>query len=83
LLLEQAQANRALAARNVQVARVRLALLRDLPLGAGTGAFGAPATTPGAIPSGAGGSAAPGGSGGQNRPTRPPQTTATSVGSGQ
>jgi outer membrane protein len=32
LLLEQARANQALAARNLAVARVRLALLRDLPL---------------------------------------------------
>ena len=32
LLLEQAVANRALAARNLQVARVKLALLPDLPL---------------------------------------------------
>jgi len=40
LLLEQALANRALAARNLAVARVRLALLADLPLqssGASTG----------------------------------------------
>lgn len=37
LLLEQALANRAQAARNLAVARVRLALLRDLPLQAGTG----------------------------------------------
>ena len=36
ILLQQAQANRALAARDLQVARVRLALLRDLPLGAGS-----------------------------------------------
>jgi outer membrane protein TolC len=39
LLLQQAQANRVQAARDVQVARVRLALLPDLPLsaaGAGT-----------------------------------------------
>ena len=35
LLLEQALANRAQAARNLAVARVRLALLRDLPLQAG------------------------------------------------
>jgi outer membrane protein TolC len=35
LLLQQAAANSALAVRNVQVARMRLALLRDLPLGAG------------------------------------------------
>ena len=34
LLLEQAQALRAQAARTLQVARLRLALLRDLPLGA-------------------------------------------------
>jgi outer membrane protein TolC len=82
LLLEQAQANRALAARNVQVARVRLALLRDLPLGTGAGAFGAPSPSTGATP-GAGGSLGPGGSGGQTRPTRPPQTAATSVNPGQ
>jgi outer membrane protein TolC len=42
LLLEQARANRAQAARNLAVARVRLALLRDLPLQAGT-TSGAPA----------------------------------------
>jgi outer membrane protein TolC len=34
LLLQQAQSNRAQAARDVQVARVRLALLPDLPLAA-------------------------------------------------
>jgi outer membrane protein TolC len=33
ILMQQAQANRAQAARDLQVARVRLALLRDLPLG--------------------------------------------------
>jgi outer membrane protein len=32
LLLQQAQANRAIAARDLQVARVRVALIRDLPL---------------------------------------------------
>jgi outer membrane protein TolC len=37
LQLEQAQVNRALALRDVQVARARLALLQDLPLGAGGG----------------------------------------------
>lgn len=36
LLQQQATANRALAVRNLQVARVRVALLKDLPLGAGT-----------------------------------------------
>ena len=40
LLLEQAQVNRAHALRDVQVARARLALLRDLPLGAGGGGSG-------------------------------------------
>ena len=35
ILLEQAVANRALAARNLQVARVKLALLPDLPLQTG------------------------------------------------
>jgi outer membrane protein TolC len=37
LLLQQAQANRAQSARDLQVARIRLALLRDLPLGSGGG----------------------------------------------
>jgi outer membrane protein TolC len=40
LLLEQARANRAMAARNLAVARVRLALLRDLPLQTSAGAAG-------------------------------------------
>ena len=35
LLLQQASANAALAVRNLQVARMRVALLRDLPLGVG------------------------------------------------
>ncbi len=36
LLQQQASANRALAVRNMQVARMRVALLRDLPLGVGS-----------------------------------------------
>jgi outer membrane protein TolC len=40
LLQEQAAVNRAQAARNLQVARMRLALLRDLPLGSSGSAFG-------------------------------------------
>lgn len=44
ILLQQSQANRALAARNLQVARMRLALLKDLPLGSG----GAPGAAAGA-----------------------------------
>jgi outer membrane protein len=43
ILLEQAVANRALAARNLQVASVKLALLPDLPLQTGT--TSQPATT--------------------------------------
>ena len=38
LLLQQSQANRAQAARDLQVARVRLSLLRDLPLQGGAAA---------------------------------------------
>jgi outer membrane protein TolC len=34
ILLQQAQANRAMAARDLQIARARVALLRDLPLSA-------------------------------------------------
>ena len=41
ILLEQATANRALAARDLAVARARLALLRDLPFGA----IGIPSST--------------------------------------
>lgn len=58
LNLEQARTNRAMAARNLQVARIRLALLKDLPLGAGSafGGFTAGAT---ASPTGAGATTAP------------------------
>jgi outer membrane protein len=45
LLLQQAEANRAVAARDLQVARARVALLPELPLG--TGATGAPRGTTG------------------------------------
>ena len=41
LLLQQAQANRAQAARDLQVARARIALLPDLPLGTVGGATAA------------------------------------------
>lgn len=51
LLLQQAEANRAQAARDLQVARARVALLPDLPLGAasatGAGAGQAPAAAAG------------------------------------
>ncbi len=44
--LQQALANRARSARDLQVARMRLALLRDLPLGAGAGLNGAGGMAP-------------------------------------
>jgi outer membrane protein TolC len=44
LLLQQAQANRAQAARDLQVARARIALLPDLPLGTVGGVAAATAT---------------------------------------
>jgi len=47
LNLDQARINRAQAARNLQVARMRLVLLKDLPLGAGA-AFGAASAGAGA-----------------------------------
>lgn len=64
ILLQQAQANRALAARDLAVARMRVALLRDLPLGGGAGS---------AAQSGAGTGA---GAGGQTQQERPRQATA-------
>jgi len=61
LLLEQATANRAQAMRDLQVARIRLALLKDLPIGAGAGP-----SQPSPLPRSGGtvapGSIAPGGS---------------------
>jgi outer membrane protein TolC len=45
LLLQQAQANRAVAARDLQVARARVALLPDLPLSTSTAAAAARPTT--------------------------------------
>ena len=44
LLLQQAEANRARSARDLQVARIKLVLLPDLPLGAGSAMGGAPPT---------------------------------------
>ena len=41
ILMEQATANRALAARNLQIARIKLALLPNLPLGSGNSAAAA------------------------------------------
>jgi hypothetical protein len=50
LQLQQAQGNRAQAARDVQIARVRLALIKDLPLDPG-GAPILPTPAPGSIAS--------------------------------
>ena len=47
LQLQQAEANRALAARDLQVARARVALLPELPLGAATTGTARPAAAPG------------------------------------
>jgi outer membrane protein len=44
ILLEQSNANRALAARNLQIARMKLALLANLPLSSGTSAQSASQT---------------------------------------
>ncbi len=94
---QQALANRAQAARNLQVARVRLALLADLPLG-NTGAAGAsaaqsaaqgapsttvpqPGTTPGAAPTTPGGPAIPGQPSATGGPTTTTYTTSGQPGS--
>jgi outer membrane protein TolC len=53
LLVEQAMMNRAVAARDLAVARMRLALLKDLPLSAGGGASGG-SMNPGVTGGGAG-----------------------------
>ena len=61
--LQQAQANRALAARNLQVARLRLSLLRDLPFQQpGASQAGGGAASPAA-------SSAPGAAGAPQRPS--------------
>jgi outer membrane protein TolC len=71
--LAQAQANRAQAARDLQVARMRLALLPSLPLGATTGAaepaIGAPAVT--ALGGQAGGT--------ESTPYQPPRAQAQGI----
>jgi outer membrane protein TolC len=52
LLLRQAEANRAQAARDLQVARARVALLPDLPIGAGLNIGTAASSTPLQTPQG-------------------------------
>ena len=63
LLQQQALANRAQAARDLNVARARLALLTDLPLGAAQGGSSAGAGAGQGATGGAGGAAGTGGSG--------------------
>jgi outer membrane protein TolC len=65
LLVEQAMVNRAVAARDLAVARMRLSLLKDLPIGAVGGATGNPSAGAVSAP------AAP--------PPQPPRTSAASA----
>jgi outer membrane protein TolC len=61
LALQQAEANQAMAARNLAVARVRLALLPDLPLAGATNSTALPSAPPGsALPTTAPPSTGPG-----------------------
>ena len=55
LLLQQARANRAQAARDFQVARLRLTLLKDLPLGSGGASGTGPSAGGSTIPATGGG----------------------------
>ncbi|HEX5581418.1 MAG TPA: TolC family protein, partial [Gemmatimonadaceae bacterium] len=76
LLQQQALANRARAARDLNVARARLTLLRDLPLGASQGGAGGGASSGGASGgTGAGATPAPGGA-----PVRSASRTTSSAG---
>ncbi|MFN8571332.1 MAG: TolC family protein [Gemmatimonadaceae bacterium] len=81
ILLEQASANRASAVRNLQVSRMRIALLKDLPLGVGgvqtpsLGGAAAGATSG----NGFGGAIAPNGSGTPSAAQRAAASAATST----
>jgi outer membrane protein len=75
VLLQQALANRAQAARDLQVARVRLALLKDLPLGTTGGIMTRPAFQ--------GGAGAAGGTQGTTQPQLPRTTFGSTSGTGQ
>jgi outer membrane protein len=83
ILLQQATANRAQAARDLAVARMRLALLRDLPLqlsGQGQGGARGAAGAGAGAGSGAGAGAAPQQ---QQQPRTQPQAAATASAGGQ
>ena len=73
LLVEQAMVNRAVAARDLAVARMRLALLKDLPLGAGGAGDAAAGSPTNAGTSGAGAAPMP-----QPAPTPRASTTSGS-----
>jgi outer membrane protein TolC len=75
LLLEQALANRAQAARDLAVARVRLALLRDLPIQAGTTNSQSQISTQNQAGNAAGGASAGGQGGGGTTQQQPRPTT--------
>ncbi|MBI3790804.1 MAG: TolC family protein [Gemmatimonadetes bacterium] len=77
ILEQQARANRASAARNLQVARLRVALLPDLPIGAGTVNVGSFNT--GAQPSAGAPSSIPGGQGAATAATAGQQGAAGGV----
>ena len=81
ILLEQATANRALASRDLAVARMRLALLRDLPLQAG-GSGQTPARSGAAAARAAAGSRPGAGAVPQQQQprTQPPAAAAASAG---
>lgn len=74
LLLQQAMANRAQAARDLNVARTRLLLIHDLPLGAGQGG--------GAAPGAAGGPPGGGAAGSEPRARSASQTTPAAAAGG-
>jgi outer membrane protein TolC len=83
ILLEQATANRALASRDLAVARIRLALLRDLPLQ--VGGAGQEAARPGVGTPGAANRVGPGAgtTPQQQQPRTTPQAAAASASAGQ
>jgi outer membrane protein TolC len=80
ILLEQATANRALASRDLAVARMRLALIRDLPLQVGRSIQGGARTGAGAAGAGTGVTPRAGSTPQQQQPrTQPPVTAAAAT----
>ena len=79
VLLQQARANRAQAARDFQVARLRLTLLKDLPLGAGGSAATSTGGGAGGTAPGAGGAGGAGQQQQQQQQQQPRATQAASV----